>query len=106
MRGAGQQSGVGCGSVFGWSGRVRSAQMETRRTGALDQKTEGVQDVADGRQMAEVDGEQLIDDVCPRTWDRAERACTMHDNGGRWIWRGVGHRYESTQNVRALRLAT
>jgi hypothetical protein len=27
VRGAGQQSGAGLGSVFGWSGRVRSAQM-------------------------------------------------------------------------------
>lgn len=69
MRGAGQQSGVGFRSVFGWSGRFRSARVETRRTGALDHKTEGVRDAADGRQMADVDGEELIDDVCPRTWD-------------------------------------
>ena len=59
VRGAGQQSGAGSGSVFGWSGRVRSAQMGTRRTGALDQKTAGVDGGDGGLQMAEVDKVEL-----------------------------------------------
>jgi hypothetical protein len=43
--------------LVGRAGRVRSAQMGTRRTGALDQKTEGVSDdVVDGIEISEVDG--------------------------------------------------
>jgi hypothetical protein len=43
VRGAGQQSGAGLGSVFGWSGRVRSAQVgntSDRRSRPEDRRRE------------------------------------------------------------------
>jgi hypothetical protein len=106
VRGAGQQSGAGCGSVFGWSGRVRSAQMGTRRTGALSTRRQKAwSEKVDELEMDEVEKVELMSGRQGEIELGEAAQCTMDDDSGRGCTGEMCEVLESTQNARTLRLA-